>query len=75
MLLQMIDYFSLYFLFFLEMLAVGVLLLTMTFFVYMSSHMISERKTGKTIPLPWEKGYKFKLFNKDDVKYRDGDNT
>lgn len=47
----------------------------MTFFVYMSSHMISERKTGKTIPLPWEKGYKFKLFNKDDVKYRDGDNT
>tara|TARA_B100000575_G_C22558428_1_gene355421 strand:- start:65 stop:199 length:135 start_codon:yes stop_codon:yes gene_type:complete len=25
------------------------------FFMYMSSHINSERKAGKTIPLPWEK--------------------
>lgn len=56
-----------------EIIAVGVLLLTGTFFVYMSSHMLSERKSGKTIPLPWEK--KFKLFDKSKIKYRDGDNT
>lgn len=45
------------------------------FFAYMSSHMVEEKKRGKTIPLPWEKGYKFKCFDKSDVKYRDGDNT
>lgn len=45
------------------------------FFAYMSSHMVSEKKAGKTIPLPWERNYKFKCFNKDNVKYRDGDNT
>jgi len=25
------------------------------FFAYMSSHMVSEKKAGKQIPLPWEK--------------------
>lgn len=44
------------------------------FFMYMSSHVNSERKLGKTIPLPWEKN-KRKIFNKSDIKYRDGDNT
>lgn len=44
-------------------------------FTYMSAHMVSEKKAGKTIPLPWESNYKFKCFDKSCVKYRDGDNT
>jgi len=27
----------------------------MAFFAYMSSHLVSEKKAGHTIPLPWEK--------------------
>jgi hypothetical protein len=46
----------------------------MAFFAYMSSHLVSEKKAGKTIPLPWEKGG-WKIFNKHSVEYRDGDNT
>ena len=35
---------------------IGILLLiVMGWAVYMSSHIISERKAGKQIPLPWEK--------------------
>lgn len=44
-------------------------------FVYMSVHMVEEKKRGKNIPLPWEKDYKFKCFDKSNIKYRDGDNT
>ena len=48
----------------------------MAFFAYMSSHLVSEKKAGHTIPLPWEKGSKLrKIFDKNQVKYRDGDNT
>ena len=59
---------------FLETLAVIVLLMTGAFFCYMSCRMVSERKKGRTIPLPWEKGG-WKLFNKSSIKYTDGDNT
>jgi hypothetical protein len=43
--------------------------------------MIEERKRGEFLPLPWEKGgwlrngENRKIFNKSDIKYRDGDNT
>jgi len=33
-----------------------VLVVGMFFFAYMSSHLVSEKKAGHTIPLPWEKG-------------------
>jgi len=59
----------------LETLFVILLMVFMTFITFMAVHMTEERKRGKTIPLPWEKGYKFRFFNKDNVKYRDGDNT
>lgn len=58
-----------------ETLFVISLLVAMAFFAYMSSHMVEEKKRGKRIPLPWESDYKFKCFDKSDVKYRDGDNT
>ena len=35
----------------------AVLIVVMLFFAYMSSHLVSEKKAGKTIPLPWEKNY------------------
>lgn len=59
----------------LENLFMGCLLVGMFFFAYMSAHMVEERKRGKTIPLPWEKNYKFKCFDKSKIEYRDGDNT
>tara|TARA_R100000231_G_scaffold121769_1_gene91950 strand:- start:306 stop:482 length:177 start_codon:yes stop_codon:yes gene_type:complete len=35
---------------------IGVfLLIIMAFFVYASSHLISERKAGKQLPMFWEK--------------------
>ena len=35
---------------------VGILLIIGTaYFAYMSSHLVSEKKKGKRIPLPWEK--------------------
>ena len=35
---------------------IGVfLLIIMAFFVYTSSHLISERKAGKQLPMFWEK--------------------
>ena len=43
------------------------------FFCYISFVCVEEEKTGKRVPLFWEKD--FKLFDKSDVKYRDGDNT
>ena len=42
----------------------------------MGCHISEEKRQGKWIPLPWEKdGWARKLFDKNDVKYRDGDNT
>ena len=32
-----------------------VLTIAAFFFAYMSSHLVSEKKAGHTIPLPWEK--------------------
>ena len=32
-----------------------VLLIILGIVVYLSFHLISERKAGKTLPLPWEK--------------------
>ena len=43
------------------------------YLAFMSSHINSEMKAGKNIPLPWER--KRKLFDKSDIEYRDGDNT
>lgn len=35
---------------------VGILfMIGMAYFAYMSSHLVSEQKKGKRIPLPWEK--------------------
>tara|TARA_B100002019_G_scaffold292029_1_gene313940 strand:- start:3943 stop:4116 length:174 start_codon:yes stop_codon:yes gene_type:complete len=50
-----------------------VCVITAGFFCYISFVCVEEEKTGKRVPLFWEKD--FKLFNKSDVKYRDGDNT
>jgi DMSO/TMAO reductase YedYZ heme-binding membrane subunit len=38
-----------------EYIVTGAVLLVMMFVAYMSSHIVSEKKAGKTIPLPWEK--------------------
>ena len=47
------------------------------FFAYMTSHLVSEKKAGKTIPLPWERNSEeFGKFDKQGVaKYTEGDNT
>jgi len=52
----------------------AVLIVVMFFFAYMSSHLVSEKKAGKTIPLFWEED-RIKPFDKSDIEYRDGDNT
>ena len=52
----------------------GAILIVGFFLTYMSSHMVSEKKLGRRIPLPWEKKPP-KVFDKSDIKYRDGDNT
>lgn len=59
----------------LEFLLVAIITIVGVFFCYMSAHMVEEKKRRKTIPLPWEKDYKFKCFDKSNIKYRDGDNT
>ena len=48
--------------------------------LYVSAHVQEEQRKGKKIPLFWEKGswlrkVKRKIFDKSDIKYRDGDNT
>ena len=47
------------------------------YFAFMSSHINSEIKAGKQLPLPWESNTlrPRKLFDKSEIKYRDGDNT
>ena len=63
-----------------EFIFIVILLIFGIAFAYMSSHVVEEQKRGITIPLPWEqdgflnKTY-HKLFDKNEVKYRDGDNT
>jgi hypothetical protein len=48
----------------------------MTWVAYMGCHISEEKRKGEWIPLPWEKdGWARNLFDKNDVKYRDGDNT
>ena len=63
------------------------LIILMALFVYVSSVVVEEQKRGKRIPLFWERNFMNrlleksfqkkanKLFNKDQLKYRDGDNT
>ena len=48
--------------------------------VYVGAVVNEEERRGKRIPLIWEKdGFlrmtKRKVFDKSDIKYRDGDNT
>ena len=57
-----------------ETFIVIILVIGAFFFMYMSSHILSEEKKGKCIPLPQEKN-KRKIFDKSDIEYRDGDNT
>ena len=38
-----------------EMLIGIVFTIAAFLFAYMSSHLVSEKKAGKNIPLPWEK--------------------
>ena len=33
-------------------------LVFMGWFAYMSSHLVSEQKAGRSLPLPWEKSCK-----------------
>lgn len=47
----------------LEFIMLLLILTAMAFFAYMSSHLVSEKKAGKTIPLPWEKGGFFRRNN------------
>ena len=60
---------------------IGIILLTIAILcVYVQFHMERERYEGKSLPLPWEEGgwmnrAKRKIFDKSDIKYRDGDNT
>ena len=43
------------------------------FIVFMSAHVVNEQKHGRQFPLPWET--KRQIFDKSNIKYRDGDNT
>jgi hypothetical protein len=53
-----------------------VMMAFMTWVAYMGCHISEEKRKGEWIPLPWEKdGWARNLFDKNDVKYRDGDNT
>jgi hypothetical protein len=66
-----------------ETIAGIVIVIGAGFFAFMSSHIVSEKKAGKTIPLPWEKkrlnnnspDMGTGKFDKQRVPYRDGDNT
>tara|TARA_B100000575_G_C23009174_1_gene581347 strand:+ start:575 stop:760 length:186 start_codon:yes stop_codon:yes gene_type:complete len=57
---------------------IGIILIIASFlFAYISSVVLEEEKKNKQIPLFWEKKFweKRKIFDKSDIKYRDGDNT
>ena len=57
-----------------QIIVTAVLIIGSAYLTFMSSHIVSEKKAGHRIPLPWEKK-KYKVFNKADIEYRDGDNT
>lgn len=42
----------------LEYIAGFLITLGMAYVAFMSSHIISEKKAGHSLPLPWEKGDK-----------------
>ena len=48
----------------LEYIIGGLFVLGAGFFAYMSSHLVSEKKAGRQLPLPWERledeGQKFR---------------
>jgi len=62
---------------------VGLIILVVSILcMYVQFHMEREKREGKGLPLPWEKGgwmrnsWGFrKPFDKSDIEYRDGDNT
>lgn len=59
----------------------GVFILTvMILFVYVGMHIQEESRQDKSLPMIWEEGGLLhkttrKVFDKSDIKYRDGDNT
>ena len=38
-----------------EIIFIAVLIIGSAFLAYMSNHMVSEKKAGRSLPLPWEK--------------------
>lgn len=56
-----------------EMIIGLILTILAGFFAYMSSHIISEKKAGRHLALPWESD--FKPYDKANTPYCDGDNT
>ena len=56
---------------------IGIIsVIALFFFVYVSSVIVHEQKTGKPYRMFWEKNNnKRKLFDKSDLEYKDGDNT
>ena len=57
-----------------------ILVLLAAVAVYIGAVVNEEERRGKRIPLVWEKDgllymTKRKVFDKSDIKYRDGDNT
>jgi|TARA_R110000744_G_scaffold345952_1_gene451396 hypothetical protein len=63
-----------------ELIVAVIVLVVMLGAVYVGAVINEEERRGKHIPLIWEKdGFlrmtKRKVFDKSDIKYRDGDNT
>ena len=63
-----------------ELIVAVIVLVVMLGAVYVGAVVSEEERRGKRIPLIWEKdGFlrmtKRKVFDKSDIKYRDGDNT
>jgi len=64
----------------LNQIGAGIILIVAGLFTYIGLHMSFEKDAKKRIPLLWEKGGLLnktyhKVFDKNDVKYQDGDNT
>ena len=38
-----------------EIIFIAVLIIGSAFLAYMSNHLVSEKKAGHSLPLPWEK--------------------
>ena len=63
-----------------ELIVAVIVLVVMLGAVYVGAVINEEERRGKRIPLFWEKDSflhvtKRKVFDKSDIKYRDGDNT